>query len=85
MVENNFLNIAIKAKEASKKTAVLDSEIKNQALIAMAKALELNKASIFEANQKDLEEASVLLQNGELSKALFNRLKLDDNKMRDMI
>ena len=85
MVENNFLNIAIKAKEASKKTAVLDSEIKNQALIAMAKALELNKASIFEANQKDLEEASVLLQNGELSKSLFNRLKLDDNKMRDMI
>ena len=85
MDENSFLELARKAKEVSKKTAVLSSEIKNKALIAMAEALEKNKDIIFNANKVDLEEAAVMVEKGELSQALYNRLKLDENKMRDMI
>lgn len=85
MEENSFLNIAKKAKEVSKKTAVLSSEIKNKALLAMARALDSHKDMIFEANMKDLEEAALMVDRGELSQSLYNRLKLDENKMRDMV
>ena len=32
-----------------------------------------------------MEEALHMLENGEITKSTFNRLKLDENKMRDMV
>lgn len=81
----DFIQIAKNAKEASLKIADLSTEIKNKALIQIADEIEAHKNEIFEANKKDLTDAEKLVQNGELSKSTFNRLKLDDNKMRDMI
>ena len=81
----DFIQIAKNAKEASLKIADLSTEIKNKALIQIADEIEVHKNEIFEANKKDLADAEKLVQNGELSKSTFNRLKLDDNKMRDMI
>ena len=80
MAEYNFLELAKNAKIASKKLATISTEIKNKALLAIAEALEANRNRIFEANRQDLE-----LAKGNISQAVFNRLKLDDNKMRDMI
>lgn len=51
----------------------------------MADALETAKEEIFKANKADLAEAEKLVEAGEITKSTFNRLKLDDNKMRDMI
>ena len=85
MEENSFLEIAKKAKAASKKAATLSEKIKNQALLNIAENIKNNKDKIFEANKKDLEEAEPLVKTGELSQSVFNRLKLDENKMRDMI
>lgn len=85
MEENNFLEIAKKAKAASKKAATLSEKIKNKALLNIAENIKNNKDKIFEANKKDLEEAEPLVKSGELSQSVFNRLKLDENKMRDMI
>ena len=85
MEENNFLEIAIKAKNASKKVATLSTEIKNKALLNIANNLKANQDKIFEANKMDLELARPFVENGELSQSVFNRLKLDENKMRDMI
>lgn len=85
MDKDKFIEIAINAKKASKKLAILSTTIKNNALLAIAEALENNSTKIFEANKKDLEQAKQLLENGEISQALYNRLKLDENKMRDMI
>lgn len=85
MEESDFLDIAIKAKEASKKIAVLSTELKNEALVNIAKAIEENKDVILEANKKDLELARILVENYELTQSVYNRLKLDENKMRDMI
>lgn len=82
---NDFIEIAKKAKEASLKTASLSEEIKNKALNSIADAIEKAKDEIFEANKMDLALAEPLVENGELSRATFNRLKLDENKMRDMI
>ena len=85
MEECNFLELARKAKFASKKVATVSTEIKNKALLNIAESLRLNTDKIFEANKRDLGEAKILVQNNELSQATFNRLKLDENKMRDMI
>ena len=85
MEENNFLEIATKAKNASKKVATLSTEIKNKALFNIANNLKANQDKIFEANKMDLELARPLVEKGELSQSVFNRLKLDENKMRDMI
>lgn len=81
----DFVNIAQAAKDASLKTADLPEEIKNKALLKMADALEANKSEIFEANKQDLNAAEKLVEAGEITKSTFNRLKLDDNKMRDMV
>ena len=80
MVEYNFIELAKNSKKAAKKLAILSTEIKNKALLAIAEALESNKSKIFEANRKDLE-----LAKGNIPQSTFNRLKLDENKMRDMI
>ncbi len=85
MEENNFQEIAIKAKNASKKVATLSTEIKNNALLNIANNLKANQDKIFEANRMDLELAKPLVESEKLSQSVFNRLKLDENKMRDMI
>ena len=76
----NFEDIAKQAKKASLEMAELTTEIKNQALLNIADAIEKNKEKIFEANKTDLEQAK-----DSVSLSVFNRLKLDENKMRDMI
>lgn len=76
----NFEDIAKQAKNASLEMAELTTEVKNKALLKIADALEENKSQIFEANKTDLEQAK-----DSVSPSIFNRLKLDENKMRDMI
>lgn len=79
------MEIAKIAKEASLKIADLSTEIKNQALLKIAEEIENSAQEIFDANKQDLEAAEKLVEAGELSKSTFNRLKLDENKMRDMV
>lgn len=84
-MEQNFIEIAKRAKQASLKIAELNTDLKNEALNKIADAFEVHKEEIFDANKKDLTEAESLVQSGEITKSTFNRLKLDENKMRDMI
>lgn len=81
----NFIQIAKNAKEAALKAASLSGEIKNKALLEIAKEIENSKSEIFEANKADLKAAESLVESGEITKSTFNRLKLDENKMRDML
>lgn len=80
-----FLEIAKNAKLASICAQKLSNELKNLALKKIAASLNARKEEVFEANQKDMQEAKELLAMGEITQAIYNRLKLDDNKMRDMI
>ena len=84
-MEVNFLNIAKNAKAASKKIAVLSSEVKNQALLNIAASINANRDKIFEANKEDLKNAKFLVAEKTITQSTYNRLKLDENKMRDMI
>ncbi len=85
MTENNFENIALNAKTASKKLASVSTGVKNSALLKIAETLDLNKEKILIANALDLANAKSKVESGKLSQAVYNRLKLDGNKMRDMI
>lgn len=82
---SNLTEIAKKAKNASFELASLPAEVKNKALNLIADELEANSGVIFSANKKDLEQAEKLIEQGEISKAVYGRLKLDENKLRDMI
>ena len=75
-----MIHLASEAKKASRQLALLTTDEKNQCLLAMAAALELNRASIQKANALDMEAGA---QAG-LTKAMLDRLKLDDKRISDM-
>ncbi len=72
------------ARLAALKLANLSTARKDEALEAMAKALLERKDEILEANQTDLVNAEDLQQKGELSKALVDRLRVDEAKLGKM-
>lgn len=80
-----LIDLVKNAKESTYKLQSLNTEIKNYALSEIVKNIEKRKSEIFEANNKDLENAKELLNNKKISLSMFNRLKLDDNKMIDII
>lgn len=81
----DFLNIAKGAKEASLLLPNVSTDCKNKALKMIAAALDLNTKRILDANNLDLNEAKIMVDSGELTQSVYNRLKLDENKMRDMV
>ncbi len=85
MADCNFIELAKNAKTASKELLNISTKTKNEVLLQIAQGLESNKDRIFAANKLDLQEAEIAVNEGKISQALFNRLKLDENKMRDMI
>jgi glutamate-5-semialdehyde dehydrogenase len=72
--------LARQAREASRPLAQLTTLQKNDCLLAMADAIEENRAAIQKANATDMENAA---QAG-LSVAMLDRLKLDDKRVAAM-
>src|ERR1700752_4940778 len=72
--------LAAQAKAASRELARLTREEKDECLIAMASALELNRDDIKKANARDLEAGA----HGGLTSAMLERLKLDDERITIM-
>ena len=78
MTENTYLNnIGQQAKDAAKVLSVASTDVKNKALEAMAKALEVNAQIIIEKNAEDLENG----RNAGLSDAMLDRLMLDNERI----
>ncbi len=80
MLESELKEIGRKAKEAAYKLATLSTNQKNEALLAMARALEERSAVILAANEADMEEGRA---KG-LSNALLDRLLLTPERIREM-
>lgn len=80
-----LIDLVKNAKDSTYKLQSLSTDIKNKALLEIADKLEQNKNIIFEANKKDLQYAKKLLDENKISLSMFNRLKLDENKMIDII
>ncbi len=77
----NIIETAQKAKTASLQMAAISSDIKNQALQAMAKALTNNAAAIFEANHADIARS----QSENLDAPMLKRLKFDESKLQSVV
>ena len=80
-----FIELAKNAKFAGLEIASSTTDLRNRALLNIADEIEINKEKIFKANKSDLDAAKKLVDDGTISHQTFNRLKLDENKMRDMI
>ena len=74
-----------KAKSAALVLAALDTKTKNNALKAMAKALDDNRKKILAANAIDTANAEKMAAKGEMSDSLVKRLKVNDEKISGMI
>ena len=72
--------LAKQAKEAARQLALYDTEQKNQALLAIAQALEDNIPAILAANARDVESAQ---ENG-VRPTMIDRLRLDEGRVRSM-
>lgn len=79
-IKDEIVSIAKDAKDASLKLASLGSSVKNKALLRMAEELIGQADAIKEANKKDLEAA----KGKGLSKAMLDRLALDNGRIRAM-
>lgn len=75
-----LLAMGQRAKDAARKLAYTSTDVKNQALLAMADALQAHKEEILEANKKDVEGA---IARG-TRKALVGRLTLTSEKIDGM-
>ena len=73
------LELLKKAKAAAPSLAQVDTEQKNQALLAMAEALEAEMDAILQANVLDLEAAQ-----GHVSPVMLDRLALNPDRIRGM-
>ena len=79
-MDGYILGLGEKAKEASKKLAILDTNTKNAVLTAVSKALIEKKDLIKAENKKDLEYGR---EKG-ISSALLDRLELTDSRIEGM-
>ncbi|MCK4887839.1 MAG: glutamate-5-semialdehyde dehydrogenase [Planctomycetes bacterium] len=73
-------DIASQAKSASILLAAVKTDVKNNALAEIAKALKANSEEIIKANLSDLEEA----EKNNLAAPLLKRLKFDQAKINDV-
>lgn len=77
----NLDEITSSLRSGSQKLALQNAAIKNVALNAVAEALNINRASIIDANTKDIEIAR---KNG-VSESIIDRLLLNDKRIDGII
>jgi glutamate-5-semialdehyde dehydrogenase len=73
-----------RARRAAHILAALSEERRNEALLAAANAIEARSAEILAANEKDCAIAQHAVENGELSRAMFARLRTTERGIAEM-
>ncbi len=76
-----LVQIAQQTRQAARRLAILSTSEKNQAIVAIARALEAACGDILAANAADCQAAEA----AGIPKALYNRLKLDETKLKAAI
>ena len=79
-IHDLMLEIGVAAQDAARLLARASTEAKNQALRAAAQKLQENRATVLEANARDLAEAYAK----DISKPLRDRLVLNDDRLEGM-
>src|ERR1700692_5031081 len=73
-----------RARKAAHVLATLSGERRNQALHASANAIEARAEEILAANEKDCAAAQQAVERGELSRAMFARLRTTERGVAEM-
>ena len=77
--------LALAAREASRSLAVASGAVRNQALEAIARAMEANEEQILAANARDMAAGEKLIEQGELDLPLLKRLDLSGRKFASTV
>ncbi|MCP4598479.1 glutamate-5-semialdehyde dehydrogenase [Neptuniibacter sp.] len=80
-VQEYMIELGENARDAARLVAKADTNLKNQALLAMADAIDSSRPALREANAKDLENG----RNNGLDDAMLDRLELTDARIDTMI
>ena len=73
-----------RARKAAHVLAALSGERRNEVLLAAANAIEARADEILAANEKDCVAAQQAVERGELSRAMFARLRTTERGIADM-
>ena len=73
-----------RARRAAHVLAALSGERRNEALLAAANAIEARSAEILAANDKDCAVAQRAVESGEMSRAMFARLRTTERGIAEM-
>lgn len=84
MTERDTTAQVEQAQSAALRLANVDAADRDAALGAIADAIRDNSEAILAANREDVEEAEAMLEAGEYTQALVDRLKLDEAKLDDI-
>jgi len=77
--------IAEAARRASRALATCSAEQRDTAIRAAAQLIEQQHFQLLQTNRQDLDAAHRLLDSGEITSATFERLRLTDKKLAEMI
>lgn len=80
MISHELKEKGALAKEAAYRLGLVDTNLKDKALVKMAEDLEARCEEILAANSLDMEKA----REKELSKAFLDRLQLTENRVKEM-
>ncbi|WP_144920837.1 glutamate-5-semialdehyde dehydrogenase [Halorubrum salsamenti] len=83
-IERDTDELAEESQRAALRLANADESTRNDALRSIADALRANESAILDANARDVETAEEMLERGEYTQALVDRLKLDAAKLDDI-
>ncbi|MFB6133741.1 MAG: glutamate-5-semialdehyde dehydrogenase [Halanaeroarchaeum sp.] len=85
MTENDTRTKVNAAESAALELAQLDDQTRSEALRAIATAIDEHRSEILDANETDVAEAREMLEEGEYSQVLVDRLTLDDEKIDSIV
>jgi glutamate-5-semialdehyde dehydrogenase len=85
MTERDTVEKVRTAQSAALDLAQESDAARREALLSIAEAIDTDREAIKAANERDVEAAEELLEEGEYSKALVDRLRLSDSKIDSIV
>jgi glutamate-5-semialdehyde dehydrogenase len=82
--EGSVAQVAHRARAAARALARLSAEVRNEVLLAAAKAIEDNAPKILAANEIDCRAAEAAVAAGSMSSAMFARLRTSERGVAQM-
>jgi len=84
MTEKTTETKVAEAQAAALDLAKLSDDERSEALRSIADAIEAQRDAVLEANEKDVREAEAMLERGEYTQALVDRLELSPGKLESI-